>query len=282
MGVPQAGQVAAIAAVNTSLAAASGAISALFTNLYLEERKTGDYSFNLTMAMNGLLSGLVAVTAPCGTIEPWAACVIGLIAGWIYMGGSALLLKWHIDDAVDAIPVHFFNGAFGLLATGLFSSPSRTLAAFGTDQHVGWFYSMGRGSLDAQLLCNQFVALLFLVSWAVVTMTPFFMWLNYMGWLRADSLEELVGLDMSVMSGHQGFTPSKDEVDKEDVEEFTKRKSKKIAYRQSSFRRRVAGALGDEIESAEVEESSSESNESEDDWNNMTTGAPPKSTPRDP
>ena len=268
---------AALAAVNTSLSGASGAISALFTNLYLEERKTGDYSFNLTMAMNGLLSGLVAVTASCGTIEPWAACVIGMIAGWIYIGGSALLLKWQIDDAVDAVPVHLFSGAFGLLATGLFSSPGATLDAFGTDVHVGWFYSMGRGSLDAQLLCNQFVALLFLVSWAAVTMFPFFVWLNYMGWLRADSLEELVGLDMSFMGGPQDGSAAKDELNNKDVEEFNKRKNRKTF--KNTFRDQVAGALGEEIDSADGLESNAGSKESTDDWNNMTTFAPTESAP---
>jgi ammonia channel protein AmtB len=63
------GKVAALAAVNTSLAAASGAIGALVTNLYIKERKKGELSFDLTVAMNGTLAGLVAITALYGTIE---------------------------------------------------------------------------------------------------------------------------------------------------------------------------------------------------------------------
>lgn len=55
--------------------------------------------------MNGCLTGLVAVTAGCATVEPWAAVFIGVCAGWFYLLGSKALIKLRIDDAVDAIPV---------------------------------------------------------------------------------------------------------------------------------------------------------------------------------
>lgn len=226
LGVADSGSIAALAAINTSLAAASGGITAIFTNMYLEERRTGDLSFSLTMAMNGVLSGLVAVTAPCGTIEPWAACLIGMTAGWIYIAGSSLLIKWKIDDAVDAIPVHLFNGMWGLVSTGLFTSPSRMAAAFGSSDHVGWFYSLGRGGVDATLLGNQLLATLFVVAWPIATMTPFFLWLNYMGWLRSDSLEELVGLDMSYHSSAMVISPD-DDIDEKALAELEERKQKK-------------------------------------------------------
>lgn len=177
--------------------------------------------------MNGVLSGLVAITAGCATVDPWAACVIGLIAGWIYIGANSLLLYWRIDDAVDAIPVHLFNGIWGLIATGLFSSPSRMLMVYGTQLHVGVFYSIGQGKLDFQLLINQIVATLFVVGWPLVTMTPFFVWLNYMGWFRADSLEELVGLDLSY---HGSIRPNDnieldDDIDDDDLQAFVKKRA---------------------------------------------------------
>jgi ammonium transporter, Amt family len=227
LSVPNKGRIAAVAAINTSMSAASGALSALFTNMYLEERRTGDYSFDLTMAMNGLLSGLVAVTAGCATVEPWAAATIGVVAGWLYLAGSSLLVRFCIDDAVDAIPVHLFSGSWGLIAAGLFSTPSHTLAAYGNNKHVGWFYSLGQGSLDSQLLSNQFVGLVFLLSWATITMFPFFGVLNYLGWLRADGMEELLGLDMSFMGGihHEGGATAKDDaVNDEDLKAFVERK----------------------------------------------------------
>lgn len=215
------GRVAALAAANTSLSAAAGAISGLFTNLYLQERKTGEYSFDLTMAMNGALSGLVAITAPCGTVDYWAAIVIGIVSGWIYLGGSKLLIQLKLDDAVDAIPVHMFNGVWGLLATGLFSAPAAVLEGFGSDEYVGWFYELGRGSFNAILLANQVVAIVFILGWSWATMMPFFVWLNYMGWFRSDSLEELVGLDISY---HGGAIHAEEDVKEEHVKAYKKKK----------------------------------------------------------
>jgi Amt family ammonium transporter len=198
------GKIAAHAAVATALAGAAGGISALFTNLFIEERTTGEPHFSILMAMNGSLSGLVAITSGCAIVDAWAALVIGLIAGWIYMWSSKLLIRFRIDDAVDAIPVHMFNGIWGMLATGLFASPEKLDMTFGTSKHVGWFYSWGRGSGDAALLVCQILSVLFILGWALVTVLPFFIWLNYKGWLRSDSLEELVGLDISYHGGPTG------------------------------------------------------------------------------
>lgn len=90
--------------------------------------------------MNGCLTGLVAITAGAATVEPWAGVAIGICAGWFYLMGSALLVRFRIDDAVDAIPVHMVGGAWGVIANGLFASPSRLLAYLNTDTNVGWFY----------------------------------------------------------------------------------------------------------------------------------------------
>lgn len=195
-----------MAATNTSLAAAMGACSSLFVNLWWQERRTGEYTFDLTKAMNGCLSGLVAVTAGCGTVENWAGATIGIVAGLIYLGGSDFLIRLKIDDAVDAIPVHMFNGIWGIIATGLFSSPGRIFDAYGTDEHAGWFYEVGRGSINGTLFTNQLLCLVFILGWVVVTMLPFFLWLNYMGWFRSDSLEELVGLDLSYMGNNANLS----------------------------------------------------------------------------
>lgn len=249
------GGVAALAAVNTSLSAASGAVSALFTSLYLEERKTGEYSFNITMAMNGALAGLVGITAGCGTVENWAACCTGLVSGWVYIFGSAFLLRIKIDDAVDAIPVHMFCGAWGLIATGLFSSPRHTLEAFGTDAHVGWFYSLGQDSLDAILLMNQLLGLLFILGWSAILMSPFFWWLNYMGWLRADSLEELVGLDQAYHGGREAGEGFDDEVP------FATSKDK-----PDTLRRRKGG-------------NSAEGTRDDGSWTDLTASAPRETAP---
>jgi ammonium transporter, Amt family len=93
-----------LSGVNTTLAGGSAGIVALFVNLIILERYTGESFFDLRYLMNGALSGLVAITASCGIIEPWAAMLIGSTAGLLYIFGSWALLKLKLDDAVDAIP----------------------------------------------------------------------------------------------------------------------------------------------------------------------------------
>jgi len=191
------GEVAALVAVNTTLAACAGALSAMFTSTWIGYRSSGLHTYDLAYTMNGLLTGLVAITAGCAAVECWAAVVIGIVAGWVYLGASKLLIKLRIDDAVDAIPVHLFGGAWGLVATGLFSAPELMEKAYGQSEHVGWFYEWNRGSGDFTLLGIQLISILFITGWTVALMYPFFRILNVFGALRVDALEEEVGLDIS-------------------------------------------------------------------------------------
>ena len=194
---PYQAQIGALCAVNTFLASSAGCISALFIKMALQYRSFGEMSFDLIAAMNGSLSGLVAITAGCATLEPWASLVVGFVAGGLYLGASDFLIYLRLDDAVDAIPVHMVNGMWGLISVGLLSSPSRMLQAYGTDEYPGFFYSLGQGSANANLLGCQVLGLLFIFGWTFVIMLPFFLWLNFMGWFRSESVQELVGLDIS-------------------------------------------------------------------------------------
>lgn len=208
---------AALCAVTTTVAAACGCVTAMFTDTFIESRKTGEVSYDLTMAMNGCLGGLVGITAGCSVVEPWAAVVIGIVAGWVYYGFSKLLIKLKIDDAVDAIPVHFANGMWGVIAVGLFAEESKMATAGYTTVHVGWFYSWGKGSGDANLLLVQFIAVIWICAWVSIVMTPFFMMLNALGMFRVDPLEEEVGLDIS---HHNGAAYDLSAPKKEDIEEL--------------------------------------------------------------
>jgi Amt family ammonium transporter len=192
--------VAALCAVTTTIAAAAGSVSAMFTDMFLNRRVTGETEYDITMCMNGALSGLVAITAGCSVVAPWAAFIIGIIGGWVYIGCSKLLVKLKIDDAVDAIPVHFGNGAWGCIAVGLFAEPVRTTAAYGDHGHYGIFY-IGNGSTDAALLGAQICGVLWVIGWVGVIMTPYFLVLNTLGLFRVDALEEEVGLDISHHKG---------------------------------------------------------------------------------
>lgn len=185
------GPIAARVTVNTSLSGASGAICTLAVSFFSEKKKGGEAAYNLTAALNGLLSGLVSISAGCGTVDSWASVVIGCIGGFLYFVAANGIVRLRIDDVVDAIPVHLIAGTWGVIATGLFTTREFFDATFHfqTD-HVGLFFSGSFRMLGAQLL-----ALVYIVTWVTATMWPFFWGLNKMGWLRSGDLEELVGLD---------------------------------------------------------------------------------------
>mmetsp|Transcript_41571 Transcript_41571/g.50580 ORF Transcript_41571/g.50580 Transcript_41571/m.50580 type:complete len:512 (-) Transcript_41571:247-1782(-) len=213
-----AGQIAALAAVNTTLGACAGAVSAMFTSTIVERRQTGEWTYDPVYTCNGCLTGLVAITAGCATVEPWAAVVIGIVAGWLYLLGSHILIKLRIDDAVDAIPVHMVGGAWGVISTGLFTTAELRKLAFGSDDHIGWFYEWGRGSGNFTLLGVQLIAILFIVGWTGVVMGIYFLIMKKLGMLRMDKIEELVGMDIS---RHKGAAYNEnDNPRKEDIEEL--------------------------------------------------------------
>lgn len=107
--------IAAIA-VNTAISSSASALTSLFYVWYQHKRP------DVAMACNGLLAGLVAVTAPCAFVSPSAAALIGVIAGLLVTWGvGALERKLRIDDPVGAIAVHGIGGAWGALSLGLFA-----------------------------------------------------------------------------------------------------------------------------------------------------------------
>ncbi len=103
--------------VTTSLAAAAGTIGAIFTSW-------GMYKYpDVTMALNGVLAGLVGITAGADVVSPGEAVLIGLIAGVIVVLSISFFDKIKIDDPVGAIPVHLVCGIWGTLAVGIFGGP---------------------------------------------------------------------------------------------------------------------------------------------------------------
>jgi len=209
------GDVAGLCAVTTTLSAAAGCVSALFTDTILGICSEGEAEYDLSMAMNGTLGGLVGITANCAVVAPWAAVLIGLGSGLVYVFSSKLLVLLKIDDAVDAIPVHFFCGIWGCIATGLFCEPSRALLAYGSEIK-GAFYG------DASLLGVEIAGVLFIIAWCAGIMTPFFFVLNMLGLFRVDPLEEKVGLDIS---HHKGAGYNLEGPDKADLEELAEKRS---------------------------------------------------------
>jgi ammonium transporter, Amt family len=188
------GSLISLVAINTSLAAAAGGITAMITVWKLFGKP------DLSMAMNGALAGLVGITAPCAFVDPWAAIVIGGIAGILVVAAVVVLDKLKIDDPVGAFPVHGVNGVWGTLSIGLFGQKVLGLA------NDGLFYGGGLTQLFIQALGVGAV-----IIFIVAAMGALFKIIDLTVGLRVSREEELKGLDigehgMESYSGFQIFT----------------------------------------------------------------------------
>ncbi len=154
--------------VTTSLAAAAGGVAAAFFSNLLYK------NFDLTMFMNGVLGGLVGITAGADQMSPTDAIVIGLFAGVIVVLGIALIDKLKLDDPVGAVAVHLICGIWGTLAVGIFGAMS------GIDQFLTQL--IGVGIVGAFCVAASFI-ILFIVK-------------STTG-LRVNKDEEINGLDLS-------------------------------------------------------------------------------------
>ena len=161
----------------------------MLIKMYFSFRNDGEGAYDISALMNGAMSGLVGVTAGCATIDPAGAVVVGVVGGILYLGASNLLLQLRIDDAIDGVPIHAVAGIWGLLSTGLLSTPDALLQAYGSSNHVGLLYSMiHNGTIDATLFVNQIIGICFICTVVCVTMTPFFLTLKYFNCFRVDAV----------------------------------------------------------------------------------------------
>ena len=156
--------------VTTCLAAAAGGVSsAIFSNILYK-------NFDLTMFMNGVLGGLVGITAGADQMGPMDAILIGIIAGIIIVLGISLVDKLKLDDPVGAVAVHLICGIWGTLAVGIFG------AMASVDQFL--IQLAGVGIVGVFCVVCSF-ALLYIVK------------LLSGGSIRVDKEEELKGLDLA-------------------------------------------------------------------------------------
>lgn len=163
----------ALIVLNTDFAATTGAIAAIFLSYFYTKK------WDVGMAFNGCLGGLVAITAPCASVTPDAALLIGIIAGTLTYYGTGWMEKLKIDDPVGAFPVHGINGIFGTLAIGIWDTSTGLL-------HGGGLTQLGiqaLGSLSA-------IAFVFPVS-----LLMFFLIKKFLGLRVAPEVEES-GIDV--------------------------------------------------------------------------------------
>jgi len=165
-------------AANTTLAAAAGTVAAMLLAWSLFKKP------DLTMALNGALAGLVGITANCDSVTNIESIIIGIVAGFLVVGGIMLLEKLKIDDPVGAWPVHGLCGIWGGIATGIF----------------------GGHPIIAQIIGSLVIPI-----WAFFTMFLLFYALKSLNLLRVSEEEEIIGLDISehqeeAYAGFQIFT----------------------------------------------------------------------------
>jgi Amt family ammonium transporter len=159
--------------VNTNLAAAAGAVLAMFTS-WMRIGKP-----DVGMSLNGALAGLVAITAPCANVTPSSAVIIGAIAGIIVVLSVFFFDKIKVDDPVGAISVHGVNGAWGTLAAGLFNI----------------------GGTSAKIIGVQLLGIGACFVWTFVTALILFKIIDKTVGLRVTPEEEREGLDYTEHGG---------------------------------------------------------------------------------
>lgn len=171
-------------ALVTNLAAAAGGVAATFTAWALSGKP------DLSMVINGILAGLVGITAGCDGIGYWGAVIVGFIAGALVVFSVGFFDSIKIDDPVGATSVHLVCGIWGTLAVGLFNT------------EAGLFYGGGPQQLMAQIVgivaIGLFTVVVTSILWVIIK--------SLIG-LRVSSEEELKGLDIGEhgMEAYSGF-----------------------------------------------------------------------------
>ncbi|NJO40988.1 MAG: ammonium transporter [Cyanobacteria bacterium CRU_2_1] len=192
------GSLIAHIAVTTNTAGAFGGVAATVTAWLVLGKP------DLSMIINGILAGLVAVTAPCAFINVGSSAVIGIIGGIIVVFAVIYFDKIRIDDPVGAISVHLVNGIWGTLAVGLFAlGPSEEPGAlYSAGPAAGLLFGGGLGQFIIQL-----VGVLSVGGMTVLLSSIFWIALRTTLGIRVSEEEELLGLDIGEhgMEAYSGF-----------------------------------------------------------------------------
>lgn len=160
-----------ITIMNTTLAASVGGLAVLFFFKFVQGK------WVLCEMCNGILAGLVAITAPCAYVTDWASVVIGLVGAGFYLAGKKLLDITGIDDAIGAFPVHGCGGIAGIVTLGFFHTES------------GWFYG------PFSFLGWQLIGIVSICAWVMAMTAIVIVFSKWIGILRVDEDTENVGLD---------------------------------------------------------------------------------------
>lgn len=161
--------------LNTSLSAIWGGIAVILVH-YLHKRY-----MNIGHCLNGILAGLVGITASCFSVTPAEAILIGSVSGIIMYGSDFLLQKLRIDDALSVVPVHLFAGIWGTLAVAIFGDPAL----------------LATGLSFSEQLYVQLVGIITIGLYSCVVSYFLFKLVNHFIPLRVSLEDELIGLNIS-------------------------------------------------------------------------------------
>jgi ammonium transporter, Amt family len=169
-----------VIAANTFIAAAAGAVvMIIFTRINMGV-------IDLAFICNGALGGLVAITAPCAYVSPWAAAVIGLLGGLVMRGAFWLVeAKFRVDDPLGAVAVHAANGIWGMIAVGIFA-----------DGTYGGVNGLITGS--GWQLISQVIGTAVAIAWSFAWGVAIFFGLKHTIGIRVSDVVEHEGVDVHV------------------------------------------------------------------------------------
>jgi Amt family ammonium transporter len=152
---------------------------------------TAEKNFDMGLALNGILSGLVSITANCSVVNSWHAVIIGFVGAFFCYGVSRLLLRLRVDDPLDAFAVHGICGMWGVLATGIFC----------TDANVAYAAYPNSETCTACKSGEQFgvqiIGVLAIFAWTAIMSGILFLVIKLTIGLRVPEEIEDVGLDVS-------------------------------------------------------------------------------------
>jgi Amt family ammonium transporter len=153
---------------------------------------------DMSFMCNGLLAGLVAITAPCAFVDAWAAALIGVIAGFLVVFSAVFVEeKLKIDDPVGAVAVHGVNGAWGCLALGLFANGKFGNGWNGVDGMVSGLLTHG----DISQFGAQVVGVTVCIITDAIIGYVVFKGIDAAMGLRSEVADEIAGLDIPELGG---------------------------------------------------------------------------------
>lgn len=202
----------ALISINTTIAPAVATVACMLLTWVLNKKP------DVSMCLNASLAGLVAITAPCASVDPWAAAIIGVMSGCLVVGACNLIDRvFHIDDPVGAVAVHGFNGLLGGICAGLFANP-----VYGYNAGLFFAGSEQVANGEAEMIFGwQMLGIVAVIAWTALLMTGVFAAIKYLpkvcklvkegNGLRALPAHEVSGLDISehgLPSAYADFLPS--------------------------------------------------------------------------